>query len=139
MNFNSDQYAWKDLSVVYLGRTITGVQGLKYKKKVEKEYVYGSGNKPRGIQTGNVSVDGTLMLLQSELELLQTAIKAIDVDSDITDIALDIVATYGEGNLAKTDMVVGVNFTEFEKGMNQEDKFMKISLPFVAMDVRTIT
>lgn len=135
MAFNSDVYAWKDIKVVYLGRTLSGIQGVKYERSTEKEPVYGRGSKPYAIQSGNQSITGTLMLLQDELEALTTAVSAVNPDLNINDISADIVVSYGEGNNAKTDIIVGVEFTKYTKGMEQNDKYMRIEIPFIALDI----
>jgi len=126
---------WNDMSVVYLGRTLTGIQEATYEETTEKEYVYGAGNKPLGIQTGNKKVEGKMVLLQSEVEALFDAVKAIDPALSVTDISADIVINFGEGDLAKTKIIKSVEFSKYNYGMKQEDKFMAIELPFMALEV----
>jgi hypothetical protein len=123
------EYAFKDIRVRLLGRDIVGLQGITYKKTVEKEFLYGRGSKPLGIQTGNQKVEGTLSIFQSEFEALQAAV------GDITTVQFDVVNTYGDGDKAKTDMILSVSVTEYEKGMKQNDKMKVIDLPFLALDV----
>lgn len=135
MSFSTQQYAFKDLKIVLLGRTLVGFQGIKYKVATDKEPVFGRGNKALAIQSGNERVEGELMLLQSELELLIAAVKTAQPGKKITDIAFDLVVGYGDGNTSVTDIVKGAQFTEYEKGMEQEDKFMQVTLPFLALDV----
>jgi len=135
MAFNSNEFAWKDISVVFLGKTVTAIQGIKYKVSKEKEHFYGRGSKPLGIQSGNEKYEGTLTLLQSEVETLTKAIQAINSKYNLTDISFDIPIVYGSGTKAVTDIIKAVEITEYEKGMEQNDKFMKIELPFVAVDI----
>lgn len=129
------EFAFKDIRVRLLGRDIVGLQGITYKKTVEKEFVYGRGSKPLGVQHGNKKVEGTLSILQSEFEALQTAIKTANPTADITDVTFDIVNTYGDGLAAVTDTILSASITEYEKGMAQNDKFKVIELPFLALDV----
>ena len=42
--FNSREYEWADISVVMGGRPITGIRGIKYNIKKEKELLYAKGN-----------------------------------------------------------------------------------------------
>lgn len=133
--FNSKQYQFSDLRVIVLGRELQGFQGVKYTRKKDKELLYGRGNKPLSIQSGNESVEGELMLLQSELEGLTAAVKSANPLYNLTDVRLDIIVTYGNGTTAKTDIIQGAEFTEYEKGLEQESKFMEISLKFIALDV----
>lgn len=136
MTFDSKQYAWHNVEVVALGRKITGLRGIEYKTNREKEMVYGAGDKPLGIQHGNKSYSGTLTILQSEMEALARFAKESGYD-DITDIEFDVVVAYvpkGGGPIV-TDVVKFASITEIPKNMRQNDKFMEIALPFVALDV----
>ena len=52
---------------------------------------------------------------------------------DLLDIQTDIVVTYKPAGTrpVQTDTLVGVEITEFQKGMEQGAKSMPVSLPFV--------
>jgi len=133
--FNSKQYSWANVKVVLFGREVIGIRGVKYKISQEKEAVYGAGDKPLGIQAGNKSYEGEVVLLQSELEAIQTA---AGTGNDITDIpAFDIQVTYVDkvSGVMVNDTIKYAEFTEAEKGMSQGDKFMEITVPFIALDV----
>jgi len=136
MAFNSKEFTYADINVTILGRNVTGLRGIKYSVKTDKERVYGRGNKALAIQSGNEEIEGEIMLLQSELEALSVAAKAANPLNKVTDISFDIVVSYGQGTTAKTDILIGVELTEYEKGMAQEDKFMEISIPFIALDLK---
>ncbi len=134
--FNSKEYAWVNVQVVLFGRIVIGIRGIKYKVSQEKEAVYGMGNKPLGIQSGNKTYEGEIMLLQSELEAIQ---RAAGVGNDVCDIpGFDIQVSYADrvSGIIVNDIVKFAEFTEAEKGMNQGDKFMEISLPFIALDIQ---
>ena len=131
--------AFKDMRVRLLGRDVVGLQGLKWKRMKEKELVYGRGNKALGVQVGNEKIEGALKILQSEYEALDKAVKVASPGSNITDVVFDIVHTYGNGNIAVTDIIKTVSITEYEKGMDQNDKFQVIELPFIALDVQENT
>lgn len=136
MAFDSQQFAFRDIRVVLLGREVVGFQGVKYKVKQEKEFLYGRGSKPLAVQSGNESVEGSLTFLQSELEALVAAVKTIDPTKKLTQVSFDVVVTYGNSTDASTDILLGCQITEYEKGMAQGDKYMKIELPFMALDVK---
>ena len=136
MGFNSKQYSWSDVRVLVAGKTLIGVQGVKYTRKKEKEYVYGRGSTPLAIQDGNESFEGELSLLQSELELLVKAVRLKDPSLTLLDVSFDIVVSYTNGSVPVTDKVLGVEFSEYEKGMKQGDKFMEISLKFMALNIQ---
>lgn len=130
--FNSREYEWSDVTVVLAGRDVTGIRGISYSPAQEKEALYAKGNKPHSIQRGNKSYSGSVRLLQSELLALQAAA------GDVLDIVTDIVVAYGnpsKGDVIHTDLVRGVSFTEVPQAINQNDKFMEIEIPFVALDI----
>jgi hypothetical protein len=136
MAFSTKQYAWSNVSVNLLGRTLVGIRGVSYKVTADKEPVFGRGRKALAIQTGNETIEGEIMLLQSELQALNTAVKAINPAYKVTDVAFDLVISYSDGTTATTDILKGVELTEYEKGLEQEDKFMEISIPFLALDLQ---
>ncbi len=134
--FNSREYEWSDVSVVAAGRPITGIRGVKYSSKQEKELLHAKGNKPHSIQRGNKSYDGEITLTQSEYEALRTA-----GGGDILDISLDIVVAYGNpsnGDTVTTDLLMGAEFTEDNTEWKQGDKFQEKSLPFIFLDKKSV-
>lgn len=129
--FNSKQYAWADLTVVVGGTDITGIRGVKYIEKGEKEAVYAKGRNPQTIQFGNVSYEGEIMVLQSELERLVLA-----GGGSILGLNVDVTVTYGNPpDAIRTDRIEGVSFTETARELKQGDKFMEVTIPFIALNV----
>ena len=131
--FETREYEWSDVSVVLANHDVIGLRGVSYSSSQEKEALYAKGNKPHGIQRGNISYSGTIRLLQSELIALQEA-----AGGSVLNITTDVVVAYGNpasGSAKHTDLIRGVEFTEEPKSLNQNDKFMEIELPFIAIDV----
>jgi len=137
--FNSKEYSWSNVEVSYLGKVITGIRGVKYKTSHEKEALYARGSKPHSIQKGNKAYEGELKLLQSEVDVLNAAAKKAGYD-DLTDFSFDITVAYVPKNIdtgAITNKgIKAAEITEFEEGMEQGDKFMEITLPFLALDIK---
>ena len=129
-------FSYKDITVVILGRKITGIQNVEYKLSQEKEEVVGSGNQPLAIVSGMKKYAGKITLLQYELEELVAAAKLANPTYNVTDIAFDIVVAYGEGDIAKTDIIQSCEITEYQKGMSSSDKYMTIELPFIALGIQ---
>ena len=124
------------MTVVMAGRPVTGLRGVKYSAKQEKELLHAKGNKPHSIQRGNKTYDGEITLLQSEYEALKQA-----SGGDILDASLDIVAAYGNptaGDVITTDVLVGVEFTEDNTEWKQGDKFQEKTLPFLFIDLKNL-
>lgn len=133
---NTREYEWSDVTVVLAGRLVTGLRGVKYSAKQEKELLHAKGNKPHSIQRGNKTYDGEITLLQSEYEALKKA-----SGGDILDASIDIVAAYGNptaGDVVTTDMLVGVEFTEDNTEWKQGDKFQEKTLPFIFIDLKSL-
>lgn len=129
---NTREYEWSDVAIVMAGRMVTGLRGVKYSAKQEKELLHAKGNKPHSIQRGNKTYEGEITLLQSEYEALKQA-----CGGDILDASMDIVAAYGNptaGDVITTDILVGVEFTEDNTEWKQGDKFQEKTLPFLFID-----
>ena len=133
---NTREYEWSDVNVVLAGRLVTGLRGVKYGAKQEKEHLHAKGNKPHSIQRGNKTYAGEITLLQSEYEALRKA-----SGGDILDASMDIVAAYGDptaGDVITTDMLIGVEFTEDNTEWKQGDKFQEKTLPFIYLDQKSL-
>ncbi len=134
--FNSREYEWSDVNVVAAGRPLTGIRGVKYSSKQEKEALHAKGNKPHSIQRGNKTYDGELTVTQSEYEAMRAA-----GGGDILDISIDIVVAYGnpsKGDVITTDLLMGAEFTEDNTEWKQGDKFQEKSLPFIFLDKKSV-
>ncbi len=129
------EFEYRHVTVRIAGKSLTGLRGIKYNVKTEKELLHGRGNKAIGIQSGNESCGGEIKLLQWELEALIAAVKLKDPTLKITDISFDIIVTYQDGVKTVNDIIKGAEFEEFEKGFDQGDKFMEISLKFLCLDI----
>ena len=130
--FNSRQYEYADITVYIGNRDITGLRSIKYVTKQEKELLHGKGNRPISIQKGNITNEGEIGLLQSELEALEVA-----GGGSILDIETTIVINYGnpsKGDMIKTEVLSGVQFTEDSREMKQGDKFMEILIPCIFLE-----
>lgn len=138
---NGREYEWADISVVAGGVPIAGFRAVSYKREREKEAIFAKGRKAHSIQAGNESVTGSITFTQSQLEALEVA-----TGGNLLTAKLDIVVSYGAelnassaaSAVISTDIIVGAEFTEYEKGMSQGDKFMEIEMPFLALDIKNV-
>ena len=133
---NSKEYDWTKISVVILGRTVAGLRGSDYKAKMAKEALHGAGVNPKAVQSGKREYEGTLTILQSELEALNRAAKEAGY-TDCLDLEFDIVVTYAASGVVSTDIVRCASITEFPKGMKQGDLYSEHALPFIALRIDT--
>lgn len=133
--FNSKQFEWSNIEIVVLGRSIQGVVAIEWTTKKDKEYTYGRGNNPRSIQHGRKSYEGSITLLQSEVEALEEAARIVNPTFDITDIEFDIAISFADGVRIRRHIVQTVSITEVPKAIGSDDKFMEIELPFMALGI----
>jgi hypothetical protein len=128
---NTRNYAWKDCEIRVGGRLLTSVQGVSWNTKQEKEYIYGKGTKPLAVKEGNEATEGTLTVLQDELEqMLDTA-----PDGKLTKLKnLDIQVAFSDEGAVVRYSIIGVSFTEEPHDHKQNDKVAVIALPFMALD-----
>jgi hypothetical protein len=131
--FNSADTPWSSLTVVVAGRTLTGIRGISYKKAKEKELLHAAGSKPIGIQHGNITFEGTMTLLKTEFDALLDEARRQNID--LLDLTGDIVVNYKAGSRNRTDRIKNFEFTEYEKGLEQNDKFMSIEMPIIFLDL----
>jgi hypothetical protein len=134
MSFNSREYEWADITVVVGGVDLLSIRAVKYKKKREQEAIYAKGSEPFAIQKGNSSYEGELELLKSGFDALEDA-----AGGDITDLRADLLISYGNpanGDAIRTDKVVNISIGESESAAKQGDKFMPVTLPFLATGIK---
>lgn len=133
---NTREYEWSDVTVVMAGRDVTGLRGVKYSSKQEKELLYAKGNKPHAIQRGNKDFSGEITLLQSEYEALKTS-----AGGDVLNITFDIVVCVGtpsKGDVITTDILINCEITEDNTEWKQGDKFQEKTLPFIFLDKKKV-
>ena len=141
VQINGREYEWADISLMVGGVPIVGFRAVSYKREREKEAMFAKGRKAHSIQAGNESVTGSLTFTQSQLEALEAA-----TGGNLLTAKVDIVVSYGAELNApsvasatiSTDVIVGAEFTEYEKGMSQGDAFMEIAMPFLALDIKNV-
>ncbi len=124
-------YNWSECEIRFNGRLLTSVQGVAWNHKQEKTAIYGKGNKALAIQEGNESVDGSLTLMQSELEALLDECpenKAIRLKN------ADLQVAFNDGEQVVRYTIKGIAFTEEPHDHKQNDPVAISTMPFLALD-----
>lgn len=128
------EYEWADLTLIAGGKDLTGIRGVSWKKKIEREHLHAKGRNANSVQSGNITVDGEVTVLQSTFIGLQKS-----GGGSILGLNIDMMLAYGNpsaGDPMETKRIVGVRFTEEMEEWKQGDKFTEIKLPFLALDVK---
>jgi len=132
--FNSREYEWADLTLILGGTDITGIRGVKYIEKIEREALYAKGRNPHSIQSGNSAYEGEITLLRGEYDKLVKAGKG-----SVMSLAMDGLFSYGnpsDGDALTSDRASGIRFSEASKEFKQGDKFQEITLPFICLNIK---
>jgi len=135
--FNAEEYGWKDLQVMFLGRPVIGLRGLRFKESQEKTNVYGAGKKPVARTRGNVMYEGEVKVLLSELvAMLQS--QGNNAKGVMSIPPFDIAVSFApdEGGVITSFSLVYCEFTENEVNLNQGDQQVEITLPIIIGDIK---
>jgi hypothetical protein len=139
VNITTSECAWSHFEVKVLGRVIKGLRGFSFKKTVEKEHLYGAGDDPLDIITGNKKYEGNIKLLGFEVDALNKA-AGLAQFGDITEVPHELIVITCSYKRRITDSVktytaTGVAFTENGVDLEQNAKHREITLPFIAMNI----
>lgn len=139
VNITTSECAWSHFEVKVLTRVAKGLRGFSFKKTIEKEHLYGTGDEPLDIMTGNKKYEGNIKLLGFEVDALNKAATAAGF-SDITEVPHEAVLINCSFKRRPTDAVssytaTGVAFTENGVDLEQNAKHREITLPFIAMNI----
>lgn len=126
------------MTVQIAGAPLTKIRAVNYKAAKEKSHLHAAGDEPISIQSGNRTYEGEIKLLKGALDDMNRAAAAAGAE-DILDIAFEIVVTYkAQGARAlQTDVMVGVEIKEFQKGWEQGATNMEITLPIIFLKLRS--
>jgi hypothetical protein len=130
---NGKSYDWSDVSVKLPGLDLE-VQEISYDDELEKEAVYGKGNRPRGYGTGNYKSEGKLSLLKDDFDDLVAYCKRRDVSLYKLVIPKIIVSYANETSKTKTDELDTVTFTKVSQKNAQGDKSLKVDIDFIVVN-----
>lgn len=139
MEFNTKDCSWSNITMTCLGRKITGLRGFEFKKSIEKEHVYASGDEPVDITSGNKKYEGNVKVLKYELDMMNEAALLAGY-ADISEVPHTLITISVEFKKtittpAKYIIVPGVAITELSVAMEQNAKMTEVTLPFLAMRI----
>lgn len=135
MTFNSEEYAFNDITLVMLGRPVITLRRVRYKVMQEKENIYAKGKLPIARGRGNLMFEGDLTILHSDLRALLNTVGGGDNILSIK--PFDIVVNYGPlVGVQSTDILKYVEFLEQEIDVKDGDKFTEIPLPILIGDIQ---
>ena len=136
MAINNIQYAWEDIRIAVNGVPTAHALSISYASERAKTPLYAHGSKPIATQHGNVAYAGGISLLQDAYETLVR----LDTERDITRLRNNVITVVWQ-NKDKTlpfpiitDVLSGVEFVSWSKGISQGDTFTTFNIPFTFLD-----
>jgi hypothetical protein len=129
MAFDSSEVKWKDLELFIEGTPVAKFTSLKETSEQEAEEIYGAGDEPTDIQTGNRKYALNMGVYKSVLDNMNSAAVAAG-GRDMMDVPWTIVVNYKATSAAprQTISYPNVRVTNYERGMEQNAKSMPVTL-----------
>ena len=135
--FDSNQFRWADMSFSIFGSVIEKILELTYDVDEESEELYGAGDEPFEISSGNRKYSGQLSIYKTVFDTMNLAAKAAGY-RDILAVRFPITCSYTNDVAITTDILMNVKLGKFNGGGQQNDKSIKITLPFKFTRIRTV-
>lgn len=133
MIINGKTYDWADVSVKLPGIEIE-VQEISYNDELEKEVMYGKGNRPRGYGTGNYKSEGKISFLKDDFDDLVNYCKGKNISLYKLVIPKIVVSYANDTQKTKTDELNTVTFTKTDQKNAQGDKSLKVDMDFIIVN-----
>ena len=132
---NGQEYSFADVRVNILGRSVEGLRGVRYNTTRDHQNVKGRGARNVAMAKGGKDHEGSVSLLQSEVEAIQ---RSLSPGKDLTDIPpFPIVVAYApEDGTATTDILEGCRFRAVPKNLTVEDANQTIELELAIFNIR---
>lgn len=129
---NGQMYSWASIDVRIAGVSVVGLRAITYQDAQDIEPIMGLGNKPIGAGEGNISYEGSITLLNEEIEALHDAspdgrIQRIDF--------FDIIVSYEVGSKITTHKLKRCKFKESGRSASQGDTMLESELPLFISDI----
>jgi hypothetical protein len=107
---NGREYAWSDISIRLLGRTIIGITSIDYGDEQKKDYHYGQGNMPQNFTRGQYKAHAKCKLQMKELVALQKSVPEGQYIQAIGNFPV-IVSYLNDENEVVTDIINNCSIT----------------------------
>ncbi|WP_250278792.1 hypothetical protein [[Clostridium] colinum] len=127
---NGKYYDWASIDLNIDGLLIEA-QEITYDDELEKEQVYGLGNKPRGYGTGNYKLNLKISFLREDYEELVNYCKSKGISFYSLVIDKIVVSYADDGEPIIIDTITKVTPTKRSSGGKQGDKSILVDVEFI--------
>lgn len=132
---NGREFSWEELSAAINGRVIEGIQGIEYTTETAHYNIKGRGKGNVAISVGQDDCDGSITLLQSEVEAIQASVPP---GGKITRLVFDVTVGYVPevAGVPVFDRLLGCRIKKLTKAYKNSDGFMVCDLPLMIYDIQ---
>lgn len=132
MTLDSEQYSFNDITLIFGGRTINTLNGVKVTHGWEHVKGRGKGGKAQFINETAHDVEGSFKILQSDYEAMVNT-----YGDKLQKTYFDLIWVFVvEGGIPRTHVVRKLKIGKIDLELNQGDGFMEIEIPFMALDFK---
>lgn len=132
MQINGKLYDWSSIDLKIPGLVI-GIQSIDYDDELEKELVYGLGNKPRGFGTGNYKASAKMTLLKEDFDEIIAYCKKKKISLYELQFPAIVVSYANSNQRIVSDTLKQVSIAKTSNKAAQGDKGLKVDVDlFVA-------
>ena len=131
---SSDEYGYNDISIIFGGRVLNTLQGIKVESGWEHDGHRTKGGKFGGINETNFDVSGSFKILQSDLIAMENSY-GDKLQKTYFDIIWNFAASASSTSI-KTNRIKRLKLGKIPEEFNQGDAFMEIEIPFIACDYK---
>jgi len=131
-----NKIGWGNVKVALFGRQVIGITAISYKKKSEKELLYGAGREPLGVGIGNNSYEGSITMYRYEVDAILAGARDKNKDADLSDIStftISVGRAMDDGGF-QTDHI-SAQFMESGSELKQGDKMDMVELPLLVTGI----
>lgn len=127
LEVNGRSYSWGDVDLGIPGLNLQ-IQSIDYEDELEKEEVYGKGQKPRGYGEGNYKASGKVTLLRDDYDGLLDYCKRTGTPLYRLLFGKVTVSYANDGDRTRTDVLNKVTITKNSHKAAQGDKSLSVDL-----------
>lgn len=134
MAYDSTEYKWNDIELFLNGVPVVKFTGIRENMSQEVEEIYGGGDEPQDLQTGNRKYGGSVNLYATQINKMNAVAMAAGF-RDLMDVPWTITWCYKPviGSPRKTITYTGARIEGYEEGMEQNAKAAPVTLPFKSL------